>query len=84
MCTVVAGLISLSAKERRTRWPRPIRGCTVYDALFVALAETKSEERPALVTSDERLMRSLEGTSYAGLVLAHSKVGELLLFRVAP
>jgi hypothetical protein len=78
------GLISLSAKERRTRWPRPIRGCTVYDALFVALAETKSEERPALVSSDERLMRSLEGTSYAGLVPALSKVGELLLFRVAP
>jgi hypothetical protein len=37
-----------------------------------------------LVTADERLMRSLEGESYAGLVLALSKVGELLLFRVAP
>ncbi len=53
-------------------------GCTVYDALFVALAETGSEERPALVTADERLMRTLEGTSYADLVLALGKVGELL------
>jgi predicted nucleic acid-binding protein len=53
-------------------------GCTVYDALFVALAVTGSEEGPALVTADERLMRSLESTPYASLVLALGKVGELL------
>ncbi len=51
--------------------------CTVYDALFVALAETGSEERPTLVTADERLMRALKGTPCAGLVLALGKVGEL-------
>lgn len=53
-------------------------GCTVYDALFVALAETGSEERSALVTADELLMRTLEGTSYADLILTLGKVGELL------
>ena len=53
-------------------------GCTVYDAIFVALAETGSEERLALITADERLMRTLEGTPYAGLVLALGKVGGLL------
>ena len=53
-------------------------GCTVYDALFVALAEIGSEERPAFVTADERLIRTLEGTHYANLFLALGKVGELL------
>lgn len=53
-------------------------GCTVYDALFLAVAETGSDERPALVIADERLMRTLEGTPYASLVLDLGKVGELL------
>jgi len=32
--------------------------CTVYDVLFVALAETGREERPVLVTAYERLIRT--------------------------
>ncbi len=37
-------------------------GCIIYDALFVALAES---EDTVVVTADEKLLRALEGTPYA-------------------
>lgn len=37
-------------------------GCIIYDALFVALAES---EETVVVTADEKLLRALEGTRYA-------------------
>ena len=36
-------------------------GCIIYDALFVALAES---EDTVVVTADEKLLRALEGTPY--------------------
>lgn len=53
-------------------------GCTAYDALFVALAESGREEGARLVTADDRLVRSLDESPYADQVLALGKVGELL------
>jgi predicted nucleic acid-binding protein len=46
-------------------------GCIIYDALFVALAES---EDTVVVTADEKLLRALEGTSYAarGVHLKHA------------
>lgn len=45
-------------------------GCIIYDALFVALAES---EDTVVVTADEKLLRALEGTPYAkrGVHLKH-------------
>ena len=37
-------------------------GCTVYDAIFVTLAES---EGVAVVTADGKLLRALEGTPYS-------------------
>ena len=37
-------------------------GCIIYDALFVALAES---EGTVVVTADDNLLRALEGTPYA-------------------
>ena len=37
-------------------------GCIIYDALFVALAES---EDTVVVTADKKLLRALEGTRYA-------------------
>lgn len=37
-------------------------GCIIYDALFVALAES---EDTVVVTADGKLLRALEGTGYA-------------------
>ena len=37
-------------------------GCIVYDALFVALAES---EDTVVLTADEKLLKALDGTSYA-------------------
>ena len=45
-------------------------GIVVYDALFLALAE---EVGTVVITADGRLLRSLEGTSYARL--AHPLTG---------
>lgn len=44
--------------------------CIIYDALFVALAES---EDTMVVTADEKLLRALEGTPYArrGVHLKH-------------
>lgn len=38
----------------------------VYDALFIALAES---ENTKMITADDKLIRKLEGTNFAGLVL---------------
>lgn len=53
-------------------------GCTIYDALFVALAESGREEGARLVTADDRLVRTLEGSPYADLLVTLGRVGELL------
>ncbi len=37
-------------------------GCIIYDALFVALAES---EDTVVLTADEKLLKALEGTPYA-------------------
>ena len=50
-------------------------GCIIYDTLFVALAEA---EEAVVVTADEKLLRTLEGTSYAGRVAYVRDVGDLL------
>jgi len=50
-------------------------GCIIYDTLFVALAEA---EEAVVVTADEKLLRTLEGTSYAGRVAHVRNVGDLL------
>ena len=41
-------------------------GCMVNDALLAALAATACDEMPVLVTADERLIGTLEGTSMPG------------------
>lgn len=53
-------------------------GCTIYDALFVALAKLGSDEGAALVTADDRLVRTLKGSAYADLLVTLGKIGELL------
>ena len=50
-------------------------GCTVYDAVFVALAES---EGTVVLTADGRLLRALEGTLFAGLLRPLVEVGEVL------
>jgi predicted nucleic acid-binding protein len=47
----------------------------IYDALFLALAE---DAGTLLVTADDRLLKVLRGTSYAGLPRHLSVVGSLL------
>lgn len=47
----------------------------IYDALFLALAE---DAEARLVTADDRLLKALEGTSYAGLPQHLSAVDSLL------
>ena len=39
-------------------------GCTVYDALYVALAEAYAADGAVLVTADRRLLRQLAGTPF--------------------
>jgi len=53
-------------------------GCTAYDALFVALAESKRAEGAAFATADDRLTRALDGSPYADLILPLGKATELL------
>lgn len=55
-----------------------VSGCTVYDALFVALAGSNREEGAAFVTADERLMRMLESSLYGDLLVTLSRVNEFL------
>ena len=50
-------------------------GVIVYDALFMALAE---DTGTVMATADGRLLRSLEGTSFAHLVYSLSNIGSLL------
>jgi predicted nucleic acid-binding protein len=45
-------------------------GCTVYDALYVALAEAHREEGAAVLTADGRLISRLANTAFAGRVKA--------------
>lgn len=49
--------------------------CIIYDALFVALAEA---EGAVVVTADEKLLRTLEGTPYAERGAHVRDVGDLL------
>ena len=42
-------------------------GCAVYDALYLALAEAREAK---LVTADGKLVRTLEGSSFANSVVA--------------
>ena len=39
-------------------------GCTVYDALYVALTEAYTADGASLVTADRRLLRRLAGTPF--------------------
>jgi two-component system response regulator DesR len=50
-------------------------GAIIYDALFLALAESTET---LTVTADDKLLRALEGTDYVGLALPLSAVGDLL------
>ena len=51
-------------------------GCTVYDAIFVALAES---EGIVVVTADRKLIKALDGTPFAPLLRRSlDDVGELL------
>ncbi len=50
-------------------------GCIIYDALFVALAEA---EKAVIVTADEQLLRSLEGTPFAERGAHLREVSDLL------
>lgn len=45
-------------------------GCTVYDALYVALAEARQNEGAVVLTADERLVSRLSETALAGRVRA--------------
>ncbi len=47
----------------------------IYDALFLALAE---EANTAMVTADDKLVRKLEGTGFAGLALNLASIGKAL------
>lgn len=53
-------------------------GCTAYDALFVALTESRRDEDASLVTADGRLTRALNGGPYADLIVSLGKIHELL------
>ena len=50
-------------------------GCTVYDAIFVALAEY---EEVVVLTADGKLIKAFEGTDFATFLWSLDKVGELL------
>ncbi len=50
-------------------------GCTVYDAIFVALAE---QEEVVVLTADGKLVKALDGTDFASLLWSLDKVGVLL------
>ena len=50
-------------------------GCTVYDAIFVALAES---EGLIVLTADGKLIKILEGTDFASLLWSLDRVGALL------
>lgn len=50
-------------------------GCTVYDAIFVALAES---EGIVVLTADGKLIKALDGTPFASLLCSLENVGELL------
>lgn len=50
-------------------------GCTVYDAIFVALAEL---EEIVVLTADRKLTTALDGTPFASLLRSLDEVGELL------
>lgn len=50
-------------------------GVIVYDALFLALAE---EAGTVVVTADDKLLKVIEGTSYAPLAHPLADVGSLL------
>ena len=50
-------------------------GCTVYDAIFVALAES---EEIVVLTADRKLIKALDGTPFASLLWSLDEVGELL------
>ncbi len=43
-------------------------GCTVYDGLYVALAEARHDESAVLLTADRKLVARLTGTPCAGSV----------------
>ena len=43
-------------------------GCTVYDALYVALAEAHHDEAAVLLTADRKLVARFTGTPFAGSV----------------
>ncbi|CAA9436345.1 MAG: hypothetical protein AVDCRST_MAG78-2068 [uncultured Rubrobacteraceae bacterium] len=40
-------------------------GCTVYDGLYVALAEARRDEAATLLTADRKLVARLAGTPFA-------------------
>ena len=49
--------------------------CTVYDAIFVTLAES---EGTVVLTADDKLIKSLDGTPFASLLWPLDNVGKLL------
>jgi predicted nucleic acid-binding protein len=50
-------------------------GCTVYDAIFVALAEA---EGTVMVTAERRLLNALKDTPFAAFLWPLSRIDELL------
>ncbi len=50
-------------------------GVIIYDALFLALAE---DAQTSMITADDKLLRALKGTDYAGLARSLSEVGGML------
>lgn len=50
-------------------------GCTVYDAIFVALAEA---EGVVVLTADGKLVKALDGTDFASLLWPLDEVAALL------
>ncbi len=50
-------------------------GIIIYDALFLALAESTET---VTLTADSKLLRALEGTDYANLARSLTSVGDLL------
>ena len=52
-----------------------VTGCTIYDAIFVALAES---EDVVVLTADGKVISALEGTDFASFLWFLDKVGELL------
>ncbi len=50
-------------------------GAIIYDALFLALAE---ETGTVMVTADDKLLRTLKGTSYADLARSLAEIDSLL------